>query len=188
MLLRQPFFFNTVFHRITDNNIGTRWPRSLIAFLLCLVFVYISVLKIIALFEFSLFFWLFSKDSDLWPVLWRYSLCFSSLMVFSWSSTFLFEELWLMILTSLIWLVSLLTCLYCKHTKILKYWMCHQSPIFLSPYYRHCSSGVLLLLWNLLIISFSEQISFLRNSIYFFKCVNYSSINESLIFFFVVQV
>ena len=44
-----------------------------------------------------LLFMLFSKDGDKQPALWRYSLWFSYLMVFSWSSVFLFERLWLTI-------------------------------------------------------------------------------------------
>ena len=90
--VRQSFFVNTFCHRITGNYTGKRWPRILIVYFFWLVFI--------GLFEFSLFL-LLSKDRDLWPALWRYSLGFSSLIVFSWSSMFLFEWLCLMIFISL---------------------------------------------------------------------------------------
>ena len=47
-----------------------------------------------------LLFLLFSKDWDLRSALWRYSLCFFFLL-FSWSSMFIFEGLWLIKFTSL---------------------------------------------------------------------------------------
>ena len=91
-------------------------------------------------FEFLLFL-SFSKDSDLRPALWRHSLYFSFLVIFSWSSVLLSEGLRLIIFTSQNWLASLLTCQYYKQTKNQKYWMYHQSLKFLRTYYRHCSSG-----------------------------------------------
>ena len=82
MPLSQSLFVNTFYHRINGNGTGTRCPRKLIVGFFCFVFVYISVLKTTLLhcFEFLLLL-LKSKDRDLQPALWRYSLCFSSLMV-----------------------------------------------------------------------------------------------------------
>ena len=41
---------NTVYHRITHNSTSARWPKRIIVCFLWLLFVFISVLKIIALF------------------------------------------------------------------------------------------------------------------------------------------
>ena len=116
-------------------------------------------------FWFSLFS-LFPNNGDLQPVLWRYSLCFCSLMIFSWSSLFIFEGSWLMILISLnLASESLdLTVLRTEwESKVLhvspKY---HNSPSILSLLFFW-----VLLLRSLLIILFLEQISVLRNSISF---------------------
>ena len=53
MLLRQSVFVNTVYHIINNNCIRTGWPRRLIVCSFWFVFVYISVLKIIDLFTAS---------------------------------------------------------------------------------------------------------------------------------------
>ena len=96
----------------------------------------------------------------------RYSLCFSSLMVFGWSSMFLFEGSWLMILISLN-LTSESLDLNLLRTE----W---QSEVLHVSPKSHTSPSILsllffwvLLLRSLLITSFLEQISVLRNSISF---------------------
>ena len=53
MLFRKYFFVFTVYRRITNNKTGTRLPKRLIFCFHWLVFVYISLLKIVA------FFWIF---------------------------------------------------------------------------------------------------------------------------------
>ena len=100
--------------------------------------------------DFSLFLF-FSKDRDLRPALWRQSLCFFSLMVFSWSSIFLFEGLWLMIFFTFFTFRSIYYI-----TKV-PYFSLHIELLFSS----------VLLLRNLLIISFLKLISVLRNSFFF---------------------
>ena len=118
-------------------------------------------------FEFSLFL-LFSKHVDLWPALWRYSLCFSSLMLFSWLSMFLFEELWLMMF------ISLNLTSESVYLSLLQIdW---ESEVLHISRKSHISSSILslfffwvLLLRNLLIMSFFEQSSVLRDSISFWS-------------------
>ena len=84
---------------------------------------------------------LFSNNGDLQPALWRYSLCFSSLMVFSWSSMFLFERSWLMILISLD-LASESLDLTVRQTEWESEVLHASSKSHISPaYYRYCSSG-----------------------------------------------
>ena len=162
MLFRQLFFVNTVYHGITDNKASTRWPKRFIV-----SFGWFLSWRLSHCFEFSLFL-LFSKDVDLWPALWRYSLCFSSLMVFSWSSVFLFEELWLMMF------ISLNLTSESVYLSLLQIgW---ESEVLHISRKSHISSSILsllffwvLLLRNVLIMPFLEQIPVLRDSISFWS-------------------
>ena len=181
VLLRQSFFVNTVYHRITHNSTSTRWPKRIIVCFLWLLFVYISVLKIIALFLVFVVL-LFSNNDDLHPTWSRYSLCFSSLMVFSWSSVFLFKGSWLIILT-LLNLASESLDLTVLQTE----WeseALHVSPkshIF-PPYYRYYSSGYYC--WDINNFILRANFCFEKFS-FFFKCGNFL-LSTSFIFFFVV--
>ena len=171
MLVRQSFFVITVYHRITDNCTGTQWPRRLIVSFGLFLSTFLFWILLHCL-DFMLFF----KGRDLLSTLWRYSLCFSSPMIFSWLSMFHFEGLWVMIFTSLN-----LTSEFPDLRALQTGWESevlnvspesHSSPTILSFLFL-----CVLLLRKLLIISFLKLISVLRN--FFFKCGNYYFINES---------
>ena len=185
VLLRQSFFVNTVYHRITHNNTSIRWRKIIIVCFLWLLFVYVSVLKIIALFWFSLFL-LFSSNGDLQPVLWRYSSCFSSLKVFSWSSMFLFEGSWLMILFSLNLASESLDLTVQQIVRIRSIACITKVPYF----YLHIIVIVLLgIIVQKFINNFIGRVNFCFEKFnFFFKCGNCCFINESFIFFFAVKV
>ena len=161
----------TVYHRITDNCTGTQWPRRLIVSFGLFLSTFLFWILLHCL-DFMLFF----KGRDLLSTLWRYSLCFSSPMIFSWLSMFHFEGLWVMIFTSLN-----LTSEFPDLRALQTGWESevlnvspesHSSPTILSFLFL-----CVLLLRKLLIISFLKLISVLRN--FFFKCGNYYFINES---------
>ena len=180
MLLRQLFLVNTIYDRITDNNRSTRWPKRFIVCVLWLVFAYISVLKIIALF------WNFSNDGDLWPAWWRYSLCFSSLMVFSWSSNVSFgravaDDIYINKFDQWVsWLVCTANRLRIRSIECITEVPCFSLHII-----------VVILLGSIVekfINTFIPRANFCFEKFnFFFKCGNYSFINVSLIFFFVAQ-
>ena len=105
----------------------------------------------------------FSKDGDIRPVLWRYYLCFSSVMIFS-SSVIIFEGLWLMIFISL-GLTSESHDLSVLQTDWESEVLNVSQKFHISPSISSLLFFWVLLLSNLLTILFLEQLSVLRNSI-----------------------